>query len=289
MIPFLFTAAALTGLALLFLWRALRPVPEAMSRPQCNAGVLRQLAAELERDRTLGLVTSDDYAAARLELEQRVLAETVPAEAAVCARSASRTAILAGIALPLAAAALYALLGTPQALMHDNAPPTLADAADADHVLQSSALRRHLAGAPRDGRAWVLLARAQMAQGQFTEAADAYRQALAVSPAKIARDPLVLCEAADAIALTRDRILSGEPAALIERALALDPMHPRALEMAGGAAFEARDFARASTLWRQLLAQLPESAPEHVQLVAALARIERLARFSFAGTSAPAR
>ena len=288
MIPFLFTAAALTGLALLFLWRALRPVPEAMSRPQCNAGVLRQLAAELERDRALGLVASDDYAVARLELEQRVLAETAPVAVAVCAPPMRRTAILAGVALPLAAAALYALLGTPQALFRDNAPSVPVDAADAESV-QSLALRRHLAGAPRDGRAWVLLARAQMAQGQFTEAADAYRQALAVSPAKIARDPLVLCEAADAIALTRDRILSGEPAALIERALALDPMHPRALEMAGGAAFEARDFARASTLWRQLLAQLPESAPEHVQLVAALARIEPLARFSLAGTSAPAR
>jgi cytochrome c-type biogenesis protein CcmH len=60
-------------------------------------------------------------------------------------------------------------------------------------------------------------------------------------------------------------------------ALALNPSHPKALEMAGGAAFEARDYGSAARYWRELLVQIPQATREREELVAAIARADVLA------------
>ena len=47
--------------------------------------------------------------------------------------------------------------------------------------------------------------------------------------------------------------------------------------MAGGAAFEARDFDSAARYWRELLAQIPKATRERGELAAAIARADELA------------
>lgn len=124
---------------------------------------------------------------------------------------------------------------------------------------------------PPDGRALVLEARRHMEANRFAEAAEAYEKGLAASR-KVAGDPLVWCELADALGMAQGGRLEGRPAELIGKALALGPNHPRALEMAGSAAYEARDYARAVLHWEQLLAQLSPGSDEHAQLSQAIAR-----------------
>jgi cytochrome c-type biogenesis protein CcmH len=106
----------------------------------------------------------------------------------------------------------------------------------------------------------------------------AYRSALDAS-VKVLPDPMIWCEYADALGMAQGGRLAGRPRELIDRALALDPAHPRALEMAGSAAYEAGDFRGAARYWQQLLARLPAASPEHAQLAAAVARAEQRARF----------
>ena len=130
---------------------------------------------------------------------------------------------------------------------------------------------------PNDGRAWALLARLAFAEERFADAATAYGRALAVS-SKVARDPLVWCEYADAVAMSHEGVLAGLPRALVDRALQLDPDHARALEMAGGAAYEAGEFAQAAAFWRKLLPQLRNDRDAHEELLAAIERAERKAR-----------
>jgi len=138
------------------------------------------------------------------------------------------------------------------------------------------ALKAHVERAPRDGRAWVLLARAELEADRFREAADAYERGLA-SSRKAALDPGVWCEYADALGMAQGGRLEGRPRELIERALALNAVHPRALEMAGSAAYERGDFAVAARYWKQLLPQLAAGTPAHGELAAAVARAERKA------------
>ena len=66
------------------------------------------------------------------------------------------------------------------------------------------------------------------------------------------------------------------------KALAIAPAHPRALEMAGSAAFERQDYATALRQWRALQAQLPADDPQALELGRAIARTELLA-----GTAKP--
>jgi cytochrome c-type biogenesis protein CcmH len=151
------------------------------------------------------------------------------------------------------------------------------DAADADAFARR--MRAHLQSRPRDARGWVILARMEAERDRFAEAAQAYEKALAL-PSKVARDAAVWCEYADALGMTQGGRLAGKPRELIDRALVLDPNHPKALELAGSAEYERGDYRAALGFWRPLLAELKPGSGAHAELAAAIARTERLAATS---------
>jgi cytochrome c-type biogenesis protein CcmH len=252
-----------------------------VSRAGANAAVLRQQLAELQAERARGLLDEAEFARGREELRQRLLADLDAVPRSARAPRAPRRVLLAySLLLPLAAAALYLHFGNPQLI---GAPAADASAAagsaagDGDGMVAQ--LEAHLAASPGDARAWVMLARARMQRDQFEPAAFAYARALQAS-AKVARDPLLWCEHADALGMAQGGRLAGRPRELIDKALALDGTHPRALEMAGSAAYEAADFRAAARYWRQLLVQLPAGSTEHAQLAAAIERAEQKARIA---------
>lgn len=129
---------------------------------------------------------------------------------------------------------------------------------------------------PRDGRGWVLLAYAAFEENAYAEAADAFEKAVAASP-KVAADPGVWCDWADALGMAQGGTLKGRPTELLSRALALHPGYPKALEMAGSAAYEQRQFELAADYWRQLLPQMAEGSTERRALEEGISRAERLA------------
>lgn len=205
------------------------------------------------------------------------LAFVLPRLSAARMRSAPRVAIALGVALPLFAVALYAIFGDPAAL-RDNA--TRAATADPGAPPTPDAMRAqlaaHLERRPGDARSWVLLARLDFEAERFADAAAEYAKALDASP-KVARDADVWCEYADALGMAQGGSLAGKPRELVHRALALDAGHAKALEMAGSAAFDDHQPLEAARYWRQLLAQLPERAPQRRELEIAIERAEMLA------------
>lgn len=124
---------------------------------------------------------------------------------------------------------------------------------------------------PQDGRGWILEARSRMEADRFGEAAEAYEKGLAASR-KVAGDPQVWCELADALGMAQGGSLRGRPAELVAKALEINPNHPRALEMAGSAAYEAREYGRALAYWEPLLGQVTAGTREHAELSAAIER-----------------
>ena len=199
-----------------------------------------------------------------------------PATGAKIPRERSPAALAVAFALPALAFGLYALLGEPDAATVTADAP-VAEAGDATLTPQRRAeLVAHLARNPGDGRGLVLLARDDAAAERYADAATAFARALAESP-KVAADPGVWCEYADALGMAQGGVLAGKPRELIAHALALDPKHARALEMEGSAAFEAGDYPAAAARWRTLLAQLPTGDPARRELEAAIARLDALA------------
>ncbi len=247
-----------------------------------NVDVYRSQLAELERDFASGAMPEGDYRQARRDLEARLLADADDQSASASAgtpriRGTKAAAVAVGVALPALAFGLYALFGTPAAL-REEAPVagSLAVAANDTPATLRAKLAAHVERTPRDGRAWMLLARVDFAAERYADAAASYARAVAVSK-QVARDPVVWCEYADALGMAQGGSLAGRPRELIAHALTLDATNPKALEMAGSAAFEQGDPAAAAGYWRQLLAQLPPRSPERQELATAVARAEELA------------
>ena len=126
---FFLGAAALLLIVLAILVRPLLRQPndsDSVDRRQANLDILRDELRELEKSHADGALGDSDFAQARQELQRRLLEEIAPEENAVPPTPRSRgwrTATALLVALPLAAAGGYAVLGNPQALdpMHTQA------------------------------------------------------------------------------------------------------------------------------------------------------------------------
>ena len=286
---FWLAVAAMIAVALAFVLPRLvsRKSPgRGASRAALNAEVYRGQLADLDQERASGALAPADYDAARAELQHRLLADVTP-EARPAGGGSGRVAATAvALLLPLAALGLYFVFGNPEAI--DVSPATVRGS-DLSPASDPAAFRRqlvaHVAANPRDGRALVSLARLDMAEDRFAEAAANFARALEVAP-KVARDADIWCEYADALGMTQGGALAGKPTELIGRALAIDGRNAKALEMAGSAAYERSDFRMAATYWKDLLAQMPPGTPTYAELATAIQRAERRAALSLPPSAA---
>ena len=134
-------------------------------------------------------------------------------------------------------------------------------------------LAAKLQAAPDDPDGWALLARGYVELGRHAEAVPAFR--MAVDKGK--PDAQLLADFADSLGVVQGRKLAGEPAALAQRALAVDAHHPKALALTASAAFEAGDYARAIEHWKVLQSVLPPDSPDAANVAANIAEAQALA------------
>jgi cytochrome c-type biogenesis protein CcmH len=80
---------------------------------------------------------------------------------------------------------------------------------------------------------------------KFPEANKAYKRAVELNPG----NAQMLADHADVVAMLQGQSMLGEPSRLFERALVLDPNNLKALALAGSAAFEKKEFAKAVQFW----------------------------------------
>lgn len=262
--------AATLALLLPALLRQRKPVSET-DRRESNLAIFRDQLGELERERAEGSLSEEDFAQARRELQRRLLDETASAEAPDSTAPAGRkTAIALVMALPLAAAAGYLLLGTPQGL-DPLQTRSVASGQEIEDMLGT--LVAKLEKNPDDAKGWVMLARSYKALGRFAEAAEAYGKAGAL----VNEDASLLADHADALAQAQGGTLQGKPGELIARALKLNPDEPQALLLAGAAAIDRQDFAAAAEHWTRLLKQLEPGSEEAQTIEQAIARAREIA------------
>lgn len=224
-----------------------------------NIAVYRDQQRELEADQRAGVLTSEQYERARLELERRLLDDVAASETAVvdaaAARPASRApALVVGILLPLAAVGLYLVVGNPRALSPAALPQDASKGVTAAQVeAMVSKLAERMKQNPDDAQGWAMLGKSYAVMGRFEDAASAYAKAAERAPG----NPHVLADYADALAMARGQSLQGEPETLVLRALQIDPDHAKSLALAGTAAFERKDYSGALKHWERLAATLP--------------------------------
>ena len=172
---------------------------------------------------------------------------TDPATAAEAVARPTRGLVLM-LALLVAVVAIggYAWVGSPRLLpVTPDAPPGPGPSADA----QVTEMQRRAEADPLDANRWLQAARAQAMLNHGDAAVADYRKALVLRP----DDANVLADLADMLAAIGSGHLDGEPIALVDRALAIDPNHVKALALKGSYAMTQRDFRTALTAWNQAL------------------------------------
>ena len=234
-------------------------------RRQANIAVYRDQLSELESDLKNGIVSQEQYAQDRDEIERRLLEDTRSAEperkTTTTPATARYTAYAIGIAIPLVAVTFYLNVGTPKAI--DGPPPTAVPAGSSglertqgQIEANVAALAKRLQSNPSDAQGWTMLARSYSSMGKFAESAGAYTKATELTP----NDADLWAEFAFATAMASGRNLEGRPMELIDQALKVDPENAKALQLAGSAAFQAKDYKKAIDYWQRVLKQVPRGS-----------------------------
>ncbi len=222
-----------------------------VSRNALNAALYADQMRELDADLRSGAIAADAYEKARRELKARLLVDVGEAEAPRSAGGGRGMAIALGVAVPIAAAAIYFLIGSPAAIApQDRGGSDAAHQLDAQQIeAMVEKLAEKLRREPGNADGWILLGRSYNLFGRFREAADAYAKAAKLRPT----DAQLLADYADSLGMASGRSLAGEPEKLIARALEIDPRNLKALALAGTIAFEKKDYKAAAALWERML------------------------------------
>ena len=255
------------AIALPPLWRGGGAGPKP--RREQNIEIARARLQRLEAQIRGGEIDAEEAARFRVEIERELLldadadsdADSVAAEETPAPpRRLPRAPLAAAVVcLPLVAAALYAALGEPGALSAAPRPPDLAQAA--------TTLRERLqADDNEDG--WILLGRAESELGRFDAAAAAFARAIEIG----GETPAALALQVDALlmgaAARQETAAPSTAAALISRAIEIDPDHAPSLWLSGLIAQSAGEHEKAAGFWRRLQAVAPQPPPALAAMIA---------------------
>lgn len=232
-----------------------------------TVNTLRDQLAQLKSLHDAGTLGPDAYQTARAALERK-LVDLVTSGAATPTAASPRPSkvlwMLSGVVTVLVAAGGYWWTGTPEAVGAKTATATQEPAAGSPHALgkeqiatMAEKLAARLKDRPDDAEGWSMLGRSYMVLEKPVEALAAYERAVKLRP----DDAATLTDYADALAVKNDRSLAGEPMKFIERALKLEPDNLKALMLAGTAAFNANDYAKAVKHWDRMAQVGPADHP----------------------------
>nr|MBP9034759.1 c-type cytochrome biogenesis protein CcmI [Pseudomonadales bacterium] len=229
-----------------------------------NLDAYRQQLGELEAARARGALDDAGFAAARLELDRRVLEDTA-APATVAAGTGSGRATLLGcaFAVPLLALGLYHHLGaTPEIELAKLIAQLEQEMPEAQRAGLLARLQPRLEAQVRradpDGDYRFLLARLYTAGERYPQAAALYAELVELYP----EDAAIIAQSAQALYLAGGRKLTPAVQGLIDRAFAIDPAQVTLLGLVGMDRFQAGDYRGALDYWQKLLDHLPPGAPD---------------------------
>jgi cytochrome c-type biogenesis protein CcmH len=160
--------------------------------------------------------------------------------------------------VPLLAGVVYWKAGSPDAVSV-NVPatamppmgeqPAMGDGHEmGDLEAMAQKLAAKLEKTPENGDGWALLAHTYVELKQHKNAVGAFEKAANLIP----NDAQLLADYADALAMTNNKQFDEKSSALVDKALKVDPNHPKSLMLAGSIAFTQADYPKAVSLWEHL-------------------------------------
>ena len=268
-----FLFALMTAVAVFAVLSAL--ARQRSPRAGSDLAVYRDQLDEIGRDRAAGRIGEVEAEAARVEVSRRLIgaADTAQAVAATASGAPWRrraAAVVALVALPLGAVALYLAIGSPslpdQPLATRQAAPL--EKRPVDSLVAQ--IEAHLEAKPEDGRGWEVVAPVYARLGRYSDAAKAWRNAIRLNGETAQRQGFL----GEVLMAAGNGVVTDEAKAAFERTLVLDPKDVSARFYLGLAAMQDGKRDEAAARWRALIASAPPDAPWVGFVDQALARLE---------------
>ncbi len=238
------------------------------SLPALNAAIHRDRLTELERDHSNGTLTAVNMAEAREELQRQLLDDTAATEVHAASGASWKSGLVLGVLVSVVAVALYAMLGSPAAVLP---VPAQAQRATADMEQLTARLAQKMEQNPNNPEGWVMLARAYKSMGRWDDAERAYGR---IGP-DFDKNAELLAELAELL-VQKNNGFTPRSRELIQQALRIEPANMLALFLGGGEAFDGERYAEAVAFWQRLLPNLEPGGEDAQMVEASIARAREL-------------
>lgn len=251
LIGFAFFLPVLTG----------KGVASGADRAKLNLLLHRQREQELAQE----AMTPEALQALGADSERNLLGdlESVSGHEAPAQGGGRVALIMTLVAMPLVGLLTYFALGRPDLV--GLAPPSQEMAAQSHAGEMEASVQRladRLKENPNDLQGWTMLGRSLLMMKQPQKAVTAFEYALKLAP----EDLDVKARYAEALADAGPEGMAGKPLEIVQEILQKNPSHQGALWLAGVAAAERKDGAKAAEYWRRLQAQFAPDSQEAQQL-----------------------
>lgn len=159
---------------------------------------------------------------------------------------------------PIAAVLIYQQLGTPTAATQPAMPPMpagmpqghpSANAMNMDLGKLADKLAEKLKANPGNAEGWALLARTYAELRRPEESLAAFEKASAMT----SKDPNLMADYADVLAMNNNNQFDKKAEDLVDQALAINPMHVKALMLKATIEFDRNNYQQAIVNWEKLL------------------------------------
>jgi cytochrome c-type biogenesis protein CcmH len=262
------------------LWRGTSK-SNSVLRDAANLEILRDQITEMDADLKNGLLTPELHEQGKRELQARLLEEVGDSNGVEVSNKPHPlkiTAVVLAVLLPLASVGMYLKIGNQGAFQPGHGAMAMARTQDDLKTLEDKVAQN-----PNDPEALVVLARSYVELGRYADGSRLYESLVKIVP----DEPILWADYADALAMTHSS-LRGAPTKLLERALELDPNHPKSLALSGSAAMERGDYAAAVQYWEKLIKLLPSEDTENTRMIEeALTQAHQMLAQSKGGKVAP--
>ncbi len=269
--------AILTVIALLgAVLPLLRGTPDEHPRTEYDLQVYRHQLDELRNDLDRGAISTEEEAAARTEIERRILSTETSDGQRLRTPSATPQiagAMVAAIGIPALASGLYLHLGSPQSPdrpLADRSPAAATQPASVDDLQTAvSRLRARLARGSGSLADWLLLGQSYTVMRRFDDAVAAYRQADGLQP----DDPNIMAALGESLVLAAGGTVTPEAQTVFRSAHALNDRLPGPRFYMGLARAQAGDPREAYDIWLALANDSEPDAPWRPELIARLEEV----------------
>ena len=255
-------AVLLAAVLITVLWPLLRPGAATANRADYDIEVYLDQLRELDRDAQRELIDEDQTAAAKLEIERRLLAASRAVEDVPPATSAAQRGTLAGliaIIITGATVALYVDLGSPRLPNQPfatRAPAPTENPQAAEARLRLAAVEERLAAEPDNPDVWRDLGTLRQALSDPAGALEALARAMDLSGGRSD----IASVYAEALTSAADGLVTPQAQQLFQKVLSENAGEPRARFFMALAQYQAGFREEALEQWSALASDAPPDA-----------------------------